>query len=107
MTLSHSFLEGSTAEAVIQEGEHWFWGGPIPNQVVQLSLSDPVWLNEHVEKSWSSLVLIPASGKASFDSSSESRVYYSGGSGTDTYIYLTTTAAFDFKGHLVHIYIYI
>jgi hypothetical protein len=45
MTLSHSFLEGSTAEAMIQEGEHWFWGSPTPNQVAQLSLSDLVWLN--------------------------------------------------------------
>ena len=29
-TLSHSFLEGSTAEAVIQVAQSWFWGGPSP-----------------------------------------------------------------------------
>ena len=30
ITLSHPFLEGSTAEAVVQVAEPWFWGGPSP-----------------------------------------------------------------------------
>ena len=51
--------------------------------MVELSLSDQVWLYGTVRwKAWSSLVVAPASGEASSDSRSESRVHSSGGSGT-------------------------
>jgi hypothetical protein len=30
LTFSHSFLERSAPEAVIQVAEPWFWGGPSP-----------------------------------------------------------------------------
>lgn len=39
------------------------------------------------EKSWSSFVLVPVSGEASFVSSSESRVHFSDCSGTGRYIF--------------------
>jgi hypothetical protein len=53
------------------------------------------------EKSWSSFVLVPVSGEASFVSGSESRVHFSGDSSTGRYIYIyiyiTTNVVFDFK----------
>jgi hypothetical protein len=39
------------------------------------------------EKSWSSLILVPAAGEASSHSDSESRVYLSGGSDICRYIF--------------------
>jgi len=34
MTFSHLFLEGSTAKAVIQVADPWFWGGQSPEIVL-------------------------------------------------------------------------
>jgi hypothetical protein len=39
------------------------------------------------EKSWYSLILVPAAGEASSFSDSESRVYFSGGSGIYRYMF--------------------
>jgi len=47
---------------------------------------------------WSSFVLVLASGKASFDVVSESRIYVCGGPDTDKYSYFTTTVVFNFQG---------
>jgi len=54
---------------------------------------DSVWVIQFCsvvledEKSWSSFVLFPISGEASFISGSESRVHFSDGSGTGRYIF--------------------
>jgi hypothetical protein len=81
VTLSHPFLEGFPAFALIQVAEPWFLGCPSP-ELGRSTEPESVSMALYAEKSWSYLVLIPASGKSSSDSGSESRVYSSGGSGT-------------------------
>ena len=92
MTLSHQFLEGSTAEA--RDTSRWnLVLGKVQSPTRSFS---PAWVIHcgctipRAEESWSSLVLVPASGYASSDSSSESRVYFSVGSGTDTHTHIHT-----------------
>ena len=85
MTLLHPFLEGSTAEAVIQVAKLWFWQGPSPElgrstQPECSSMADSMVL--YTEKSQSSLILAPAYGEAFSNSGSGSKVHFSGGSCT-------------------------
>jgi len=55
----------------------------------------------HAEKSWSSLILVPASGEASSVSASQSRVHVSGDSGIGTYLFYYK-CNFEFKGLCVN-----